>query len=395
MKGSIMANVLQLNQSQIFAGTGTLTYTVLTAGTYSVGAQITVPQAVATGDGAGSGTGLGSGAGGGDPAGFSRGGISGTTGATGQGFGPVANLYPQPPLYGSNQTSGAVVSTNLTVTVDQNGTPIYTAPTVAAGQSALQFKTAFQAAVSDVITVVIGGSVGMLSVTSSNGTRLAVASTGPDSATVTFAAALNNDTITVQGQTFTGVPASNAYVIDTAANTSSALNGLYLDLYEGANGGTPVRIWYSTAGVGTAPPVPTGGRLVNVNLANNDSATVVATKTAAAFSQAPGATIYINAAGTPAFAYSNITAGPTTAPNLQTSTFTIATTRLGVALLPNQFNLITSNVEWAGTLSFVNQVNASSALSGVSGTASNSVATLILAVALNGITSNVFIQQGY
>lgn len=390
-----MANVLQLNKSQVFVGTGTLTYTVLTAGTYTVGAQITVPQAVATGDGAGSGTGLGSGAGGGDPAGFSRGGIAGTTGATGRGFGSVANLYPQPPLYGSNQTSGAALSPSLTVTVNQNGTPIYTAPTLGVAQSALQFKTSFQAAASDVITVGIGSTGNPLSVSSSNGTRLAVASTGPDTATVTFAAALNGDTITVQGQTFTSILASSQYTITTVANTSSALNGLYLDLYEGSNGGTPVRIWYSTAGVGTAPPVPPNGRLVNIDLANNDSAIVVATKTATAFSKAPGTTIYINAVGTAAIVYANITPGLSTAPNLQTSGFSISATHLGFALLPNQFNLIGSNVEWAATLSFVSQVNANSAISGVSGTALNSVATLTLAVALNGINSNVFIQQGY
>jgi hypothetical protein len=153
-----MANVLQLNQSQIFNGLGTLTFTVPITGTYSVGAQVTVPQAIATGDGAGSGKGPGSGAGGGDATGFSVGGVADDTGGVGHGFGPVANVYPQPPLYGSNQTSGSAVSSGVSVVVNDNGSPVYTAPAFAAAQSALQFKTGFQFTAGHTITVVLASS---------------------------------------------------------------------------------------------------------------------------------------------------------------------------------------------------------------------------------------------
>ena len=153
-----MANVLQLNKSQVFNGLGTLTYTVTTAGAYSVGTQVTVPSALATGDGGGSGAGPGSGAGGGDPTGFAKGGNGTGVGGVGQGFGPVANNYPQPPLYGSNQTFGPAVTSGVTVVVNQNGSPIYTAPVFTATQSSLQFKFGFLAALNDVITVVLASS---------------------------------------------------------------------------------------------------------------------------------------------------------------------------------------------------------------------------------------------
>ena len=80
-----MANYLILNQPQVFNGTGTLTYTVPTAGQYNVRVQATFPSAwpqnsspstnagVGAGQlngtqlGAGSGMGLGSGTGGAKP----------------------------------------------------------------------------------------------------------------------------------------------------------------------------------------------------------------------------------------------------------------------------------------------------------------------------------------
>lgn len=158
-----MANNLFLNQAQVFNGLGTLTYTV-PAGTatqlYSVQVTTSVPEAVATGDGAGSGTGLGSGAGGGDVTGFARGGNGSGTGGVGQGFGPVANNYPQPPLYGSNETTGPAVTSGLSVVVNKNGSPVYTMPTLAVVQSAAKFKTApFQLAAADVVTVVLSSAV--------------------------------------------------------------------------------------------------------------------------------------------------------------------------------------------------------------------------------------------
>lgn len=153
-----MANILILNQPQVWNGLGTLTYTVPTTGNYSVVFQTTVPEAVATGDGAGSGTGLGSGAGGGDAYGFAGGGVGTSHGATGQGFGAVPNNYQQPPSYGSNQTLGAVVSSSLVVVVKNGVTTIFTAPSLTPSQSAYQFKFAFQATAADVLTVVLTSS---------------------------------------------------------------------------------------------------------------------------------------------------------------------------------------------------------------------------------------------
>lgn len=152
------APFLLLNQSQVFVGLGTLSYTVTVAGTYNVIGQVLVPEAVATGDGAGSNTGLGSGAGGGDVTGFARGGNGLSDGGVGQGFGAVPNNYQQPPAYGSNETQGPAVTSGLSVVVNKNGTPIYTMPTLAVAQSASQLKFAFQAAINDAITVVISSS---------------------------------------------------------------------------------------------------------------------------------------------------------------------------------------------------------------------------------------------
>ena len=147
-----MANYLILNQNQVFNGLGTLTYTVAKTGNYNVQVQSTVPQSVATGDGAGSNTGLGAGTGGGGE-GFTGGDLGPGHGGVGQGFG-ASNGYQQPPAAGSNQTSGSNVSSSLSVVVNKNGSPIYTATTPAVFQSALQFKYSFQAALNDSITVV-------------------------------------------------------------------------------------------------------------------------------------------------------------------------------------------------------------------------------------------------
>jgi hypothetical protein len=48
--------------------------------------------------------------------------------------------------------------TGLSVVVNNNGTPIYTAPTITPTQSAQQFKTSFLANTADVITVVVSSS---------------------------------------------------------------------------------------------------------------------------------------------------------------------------------------------------------------------------------------------
>lgn len=46
----------------------------------------------------------------------------------------------------------------LSLVVNKNGSPIFTAPTITPTQIAQQFKTAFQAAANDVITVVLSSS---------------------------------------------------------------------------------------------------------------------------------------------------------------------------------------------------------------------------------------------
>lgn len=153
-----MANYLILNQNQVFNGLGTLSFVVPTTGNYNVRCQTTVPQAWPTGDGAGSGTGLGSGAGGGDIVGFAAGGSGTSNGGMGQGFGAVPNNYQQPPAYGSNETMGDAVSSGVSILVKDNGSTIYTAPTLGVAESALQFNFGFQATAGHTITVVIASS---------------------------------------------------------------------------------------------------------------------------------------------------------------------------------------------------------------------------------------------
>lgn len=46
----------------------------------------------------------------------------------------------------------------LSIVVNKNGSPIFTAPVITPTQSALQFKVAFQATAADVITVVLASS---------------------------------------------------------------------------------------------------------------------------------------------------------------------------------------------------------------------------------------------
>lgn len=148
-----MANYLLVNQTQVFNGLGTLTFTVPTTGAYNVQFQTTVPEALATGDAAGSGTGLGAGTGGGGT-GFTGGDLGTGHGGVGQGFG-TGNSYQQPPASGSNETSGAAVNSALVVLVKNNGATVFTAPTLTATQSSLQFKYSFLATAADSVTVVL------------------------------------------------------------------------------------------------------------------------------------------------------------------------------------------------------------------------------------------------
>lgn len=151
-----MANYLVLNQSQVFNGLGTLTYTVPTTGAYNVQVQTTYQASAPTGDGAGSNTGLGSGTGGGGE-GFTGGDLGPGHGGVGQGFGP-SNGYQQPSAQGSNQTSGSQVTSGLSIVVNKNGSPIYTASAPALMQSAQQFKYSFLSTAADSITVVFSSS---------------------------------------------------------------------------------------------------------------------------------------------------------------------------------------------------------------------------------------------
>lgn len=152
-----MANYLILNQNQIWNGLGTLTYTIAATGAYNVQVQSTFPSAYPIDGGAGSGEGLGAGTGGGGE-GFTGGDLGPGFGGVGQGFGE-GNDYQQPSAQGSN--IGAIrapVTSSLSIVVNKNGSPIYTATTPALVQSAVQFKTSFLASVNDSITVVLSSS---------------------------------------------------------------------------------------------------------------------------------------------------------------------------------------------------------------------------------------------
>jgi len=150
-----MANYLILDQSQVFTGLGTLTYTVEDTGAYNVQVQTTFPQAFIEGSGAGSGQGLGSGVGGGGQ-GFVLGDRGAGYGGVGQGFG-TANNYQQPSSQASNQTTNPGITSSLSVVVNKNGSPIYTSVAPTLGQSGLKFQHSFLATAADSITVVISG----------------------------------------------------------------------------------------------------------------------------------------------------------------------------------------------------------------------------------------------
>lgn len=108
-----MDPILFLNSPQVGVGLNTYTYTVPTTGLYVLTGQFTVPSAVATGDGAGS---------------------------------------------GSTGTTGPAVSSSLSVLIKQNGTTIYTSPTLSPTQSSFQFLQHFLFTAADAISVVVGSS---------------------------------------------------------------------------------------------------------------------------------------------------------------------------------------------------------------------------------------------
>lgn len=151
-----MSNYLVLNQTQVWNGLGTLTFTVPTTGNYNVQVSTSYQAWATEGSFAGSNQGLGAGTGGGGT-GFVLGDQGLGQGGVGQGFG-ATNGYQQPPAAASNQTSNAGVQSGLSIVVKQNGTTIYTASSPAIVQSAQQFKYSFQATANDSITVVFASS---------------------------------------------------------------------------------------------------------------------------------------------------------------------------------------------------------------------------------------------
>jgi hypothetical protein len=172
LKGTRMSNILFLNKSQQGVGLQVYTYTVPSAGTavplggagiYNVQIDVTVPQADREGDGAGSNTGLGSGAGGGGT-GFTGGGQGPGNGGVGQSQasnsapGVNGSGYPQPSLYGSNETSTPAVNSSLVVTITQNGSNVYTSPAFVGMDSQLKAKIPLLCAVADAIVVTLASS---------------------------------------------------------------------------------------------------------------------------------------------------------------------------------------------------------------------------------------------
>ncbi len=157
-----MANYLILNKPQVFNGLGTLTYSVTTTEALNVQVQVTFPEAVAinsnlAGDsysGAGSGVGLGAGRSPLLDRDFTDGDMGLGYGGSGYGF-EEAVSYPQPPAAGSNATANNPITSQLSIVVNQNGSPIYTSTAPAVAQSALQFKKSFLASSGDTITVVL------------------------------------------------------------------------------------------------------------------------------------------------------------------------------------------------------------------------------------------------
>jgi hypothetical protein len=110
-------------------------------------------------DGAsGNGSGLGAGVGGGTLGGFSLGGGGLGDGAKGEAFGSSSSGYNQPSTYTNTPTSFAAILSSLSIVVNQNGSPVYTAPTIAGIQEALQFSTNLLCNAADSITIVFSSS---------------------------------------------------------------------------------------------------------------------------------------------------------------------------------------------------------------------------------------------
>lgn len=85
-------------------------------------------------------------------------------------------------------------------------------------------------------------------------------------------------TLKVQEKTLIGTVASggNAAIYDVlcVADVGGSLGGKFFDLYDDAG---IVRVWIDVANGSTAPPTPTGGRLLEVDISSGDSAATVTT----------------------------------------------------------------------------------------------------------------------
>ena len=108
-----MSNTLILNTNTPLVGLNTMTYTVPSTGLYNVKVSSTLPNAVATGDGAGS---------------------------------------------GGNGSMVSAVPSLLQVQVTQNGTPIFTVANPPPTQESGQFKLIVPATAADVINIVFTSS---------------------------------------------------------------------------------------------------------------------------------------------------------------------------------------------------------------------------------------------
>ena len=111
-------------------------------------------------DGAsGNGSGYGSGAGGGTLGGFAQGGGGLGAASSGEGFGPSNSGYNQPIVNVKSPTSFPGVLSSLSIVVNQNGTPVYTAPAPGGYQEGVKFTANVpQCNPADVITIVFSSS---------------------------------------------------------------------------------------------------------------------------------------------------------------------------------------------------------------------------------------------
>jgi hypothetical protein len=116
--------------------------------------------------------GHGAGAGGGTLGEFSLGGGGLGDGSVGQGFGPDLSGHNQPLADVHTPTTVAGLASALIILVKQNGSTIFTAPTLSPAQSALQFKAPVVCSDADVITVTLTSA--NASDKQLNGTRLTV-----------------------------------------------------------------------------------------------------------------------------------------------------------------------------------------------------------------------------